>query len=113
MPESSGKNWVVEGITKIGPTILSTLVFASIAWIGTKTTESSTTLAVLSVNIESMNKKIDAINANSYTIPQAIADKTYVVSEISHLRDTTNKTDDEVKELQRRVLELERKQQPK
>lgn len=107
--DNEAKNWFVAALAKLGPGVFSAVIIGSILWIGTNSMQTNVTLAVMSNDISSLKEQVKSSSMDKYTIAQAALDKSFVLSEIAHLKETVSRLDSEGQARAARILELERK----
>lgn len=108
MTHPDNKNGIIGFIAKVSPAIFIALTVSSIAWIGSNSMQTNVTLAVMSNDMVQLKEQIKSASNDRYTNTQAMADRTYYLSEMDHLKDSLVTMDLRMLRAEQRVLELER-----
>jgi len=106
---TDGRHWVIAFLAKVAPTLFIALIVGSIGWIGSNSMQTNVSLAVLNANMDAVKEQLKVASADRYTGTQANADKSFYLSEISHLKESDSAMRAEILLMQSRLLDLERK----
>ena len=102
------KNAIVSFISKVSPMLFVAAVVGSIGWIGSNSMQTNVTLAVMSNDISQLKEQIKSTSIDRYTGTQAMSDRNFYLSEMSHLKDSIAAIDIRLLRAEQRVLDLER-----